>query len=640
MTTKRSTQPLDRAASLAMLLLVIIIAAMLLLGARALPKVRTFSWQNQAVAADDVAFMMTFTQPMDPQSVQDNLTIEPPLLGKFSWAGRKMAYTLAVPAPYGETYKVSLPNAKALGNQVGFEPFSQEFRTHDRVFAYIGAQGDEEGRLILFNLTRKEKTLLTPADQTVMDYRIYPERDRILYLANAKPDPNDPNSNDPNSTILSPQLYRVSTGINDAVTPPRWQFWQSRKAQSAGDLELLLDNKGYQNLKFDLSANGKVVVIQRVNQDNPTDFGPWVLAEGDSLRKLETEPGGDFRIAPDSESLLLQQGQGTAVIALTGQPAEADGDELLDFLPDYGQTLDIANDGSAAAMVNFNQDDPNKQFTQTLFWVSNRGQEKPLLDTNGAILSAQFNEDNTILYCLVNRLLEGQAEYAVVPYLTAVNVETGKAKKLLEMPPQQEITVNLSPDGLAILFDEALVGDESANGSASAGAKKPQPDSIAAASMGSPTGTGPNSSSKIGSKTGSKTGAETTGQTPTPPLEGGNIAPPKPSSGGQTSAQVNAQNNPSATVPPPPASSAGSTPSVLPSAPPAVNSSDTKLAEEAVPQGNNTGKDTGQNGEALGTHRLWLLPLYSTLDERIAGEPMALSPTQLEISGRQPTWLP
>ncbi len=537
MSTKRQQQPLDRVAPGVMLFLAAVIAAMLLLGSQALPKVRTFSWQDKAVSSTDVAFMMTFTQPVKPESVEKNLKIEPELAGKFSWAGRRMAYTLAVPAPYGETYKISLPEATASKGQSGFEPFEREFHTRDRVFAYIGAQGEEQGRLILFNLTRKQKSILTPVGQTVMNFRPYPERDRILFLA-------ADNSSD--GTVAYPQLYSVSTGLAAEIAPPpSWQFWRRQQIGSkagakagpaAGKLKLILDNKDYQNLKFDLSANGKVIVIQRVNQKNPADFGPWVLIDKQKPRKLKTEPGGDFTIAPDSASLLLQQGEGTAVIALESDddPSVAQSNALLDFLPDYGLTLDIANDGSAAALVNFNQDDPAKQFIQSLFWVSNRGDEKPLLQTNGSILNAQFNEDNSILYCLVNRLIEdgtkaqskatssepepedlGDIEYMVVPYLTAINVKSGKEQKLIEMPPQPEITVSLSPDGLAVLFDEVLASDTQ-----------------------------------------------------------------KASSGKAAPAFTGA------------------------------------------------------------THRLWLLPLFGTLEERLKGEPISLPPTELEIAGRQPMWLP
>ncbi|MGB7251474.1 MAG: hypothetical protein WBC73_21240 [Phormidesmis sp.] len=512
-----SKQPLDRVAPAAMLLLAVVIAAMLLLGTRALPSVRTFSWEGKQIAADDVAFMMTFTQPLDPQSVEQNLRITPSLAGKFSWAGRRMAYTLEAPAPYGQSYEVSLPAARLLNGQAGFDPFDSEFHTRDRVFAYIGAEGKEKGRLILFNLTRKEKTLLTPEDQAVLDFRPYPERDRIAYLSAS-------NQADEQNLLL-PELYTVSTGLEETnaeksspamnAPTPRWQFWRQASPVAAGTIQQILDNKAYQNLKFDLSPDGNVIVIQRVNRDNPADFGPWVLMNNQPAYKLKTEPGGDFKIAPDSLSLLLQQGEGTAVIALDPELSEVETETLVDFLPDYGLTLDIANDGSAAALVNFNQDDPDKQFTQSLFWVSNRGDEKPLLNTDGEILSARFNEDNEILYVLINQRLPGET-YQVAPYLTAINVTTGKEQRLLEMPPQPDIRISLSPDDLAILFDEALVSNSGA------------------------------------------------------------------------------------------------------------------LEKD----------DDTDEASAGATHRLWLLPLFSTLDERLNGEPVALPPTELEISGRYPVWLP
>lgn len=495
-----------------MLVMSLVIAAMLLLGSQALPAVRTFSWQEKAVSANDIAFMMTFTQPVDPQSVEENLKIEPALAGKFSWAGRRMAYTLKVPAPYGKTYKISLPEASALNGQSGFEPFESAFHTRDRSFAYIGAEGEERGRLVLFNLTRNKKTLLTPEDQKVLDFQPYPGRDRILYSA--------VQVSDADEGISRPALYNVSTGLDnvEAEDVPRWQLWRqwqqwqrTTETATAGIVKPILDNKDYQNLKFDLSPNGEVIVVQRVHQDDPADFGPWVLIGDEEPRKLKTEPGGDFKIAPDSLSLLLQQGKGTAVIALETDLTASQAEELLDFLPEYGLTLDIASDGSAAAMVNFNQDDPEQRFTQSLFWVSNRGKEKQLLQTDGAILSAQFNENNEILYCLVNKLLPGE-EYQVAPYLMAVNVKTGNVQELLEMPPQPETAVSPSPDGLAILFDEAL-------------------------------------------------------------------------------------------------------PSAL---------------EAARSDENFTGA----------THRLWLLPLFSSIDERLKGDPVPLSPTALDLSGRHPVWLP
>ena len=69
--SKGKRQPLDIAAPAVMALVAVGIVIMLLLGSQALPGVRTFSWQDEAVAADDIAFLLTFRQPMVPKSVEE-----------------------------------------------------------------------------------------------------------------------------------------------------------------------------------------------------------------------------------------------------------------------------------------------------------------------------------------------------------------------------------------------------------------------------------------------------------------------------------------------------------------------------------------------------------------------------------------
>jgi hypothetical protein len=53
--------------------------------------------------------------------------------------------------------------------------FEREFKSCDRAFAYIGTNGEEQGRLIFYNLTEEKKTLLTPANLTVMAFEFYPD---------------------------------------------------------------------------------------------------------------------------------------------------------------------------------------------------------------------------------------------------------------------------------------------------------------------------------------------------------------------------------------------------------------------------------------------------------------------------------
>ncbi|MEO0431857.1 MAG: hypothetical protein AAF151_09180 [Cyanobacteria bacterium J06656_5] len=439
---KSRRQPLDRLAQAFMIVLAVVIGGMVLLGGPAASRVRSFTWKDRQVGADETSFLLNFSRPMDHGSVEQNLIIEPPLPGRFSWAGRRMAYTLNFPAPYGNEFTLSLPQARDRfsGADAKFVPFEARFKSHERTFAYIGIDGDEQGRLMLYNLSTQSSTALTPENWTVLDFKPYTQGDRILFAA----------AESELGEQQDQQLYTVTTGLGDRSAP-------------SGQIETILDSDGYQNLKFDLSADGQTVVVQRVNRSNPGDFGPWVITQGEAPRRLETEPGGDFIIAPDSQSLLLQQGEGTAIIALSDAENEQSGDTL-DFLPQYGLVMDVAGNGSAAAMVSFNQDDPEKRYTQTLFWVSNQGDEKPLLNVTGAILDAQFDPTNELLFCLTSQLLEGDT-YQVQPSISAVNLKTDSMEELWTLPPQPSVHMSLAPDGLALLFDETV---PSANADSSA----------------------------------------------------------------------------------------------------------------------------------------------------------------------------
>ncbi len=439
---KSRRQPLDRLAQALMIVLAVVIGGMVLLGGPAASKVRSFTWKDRQVGADEMSFLLNFSRPMDHGSVEQNLIIEPPLPGRFSWAGRRMAYTLNFPAPYGNEFTLSLPQAsdRFSGADAKFVPFEARFESRERTFAYIGIDGDEQGRLMLYNLSTQSSTALTPEDWTVLDFKPYTQGDRILFAA----------ADSQLGEQQDQQLYTVTTGLGNRPAP-------------SGQIETILDSDGYQNLKFDLSADGQIIVVQRVNRSNPGDFGPWVITQGEAPRRLETEPGGDFIIAPDSQSLLLQQGEGTAIIALSDAENEQSGDTL-DFLPQYGLVMDVAGNGSAAAMVSFNQDDPEKRYTQTLFWVSNQGDEKPLLNVTGAILDAQFDPTNELLFCLTSQLLEGDT-YQVQPSISSVNLKTDSMEELWTLPPQPSVHMSLAPDGLALLFDETV---PSANADSSA----------------------------------------------------------------------------------------------------------------------------------------------------------------------------
>jgi hypothetical protein len=437
-TSKTFIQPLDRAAIALMLLLSLLIGFMILQGDVVAARVREFSWQNRQIGAEDISFSLHFSRPMNAKSVEENLRIEPPLAGKISWAGRRMVYTLLTPAPYGTNYELRLQDARDRfaekeGKDRVIQPFIGNFRSRDRVIMYIGADAEHYGQLVLYNLTEEKKKILTPKDLFVMDFKPFPDGERILFSARSAN----------NQDLLSAQLYTVTTGI--ASQP-------GKTVEPAGRVDLVLDNKEYQNLKFDLSPDGKTIVVQRGNRKNPSDFGLWFMPTTSNSRerptpqRLQSQPGGDFLITPDSQAVAVAQGQGAAIL-----PLQKDASKPLDFLPQFGLVQSFSKDGSQAAMVKFNTD-----YTRDLFLVTNQGTQKPLLTTTGSILNCQFDPASPTLYCLLTQLISAE-EYIEQPYLVAIDLNTGEQKPLLLLPiEQRNVQMSLAPDGLGLLFDQVM----------------------------------------------------------------------------------------------------------------------------------------------------------------------------------------
>lgn len=435
----KKLQPLDRAALTAIVVLMVPILVLVLGGDRTLPRVRDFSWQDRQVSAEDRAFILTFNRPMDRASVEENLKIEPPLLGKTSWAGQRMVYTLEQPAPYGFEFEVKLANAQdrlaaRKETDTTSEPFQGNFSTRDRALAYISLNPSEEGQLVLYNFTQDRTTVLTPADLRVMDYRIYPKGDRILFSAV------DRRSQKPG--LADVQLYTVTTGI-----APNLPGETAPKPEPAGKIRRVLDNQDYQNLKFDLSPDGKTIVVQRADRRNPGGTARlWVIREGQKPQPLNSEPGGVFLIAPNSQELAIAQGQGISILPLDNPKGDAT--KPLEFFPKYGKILAFTRDGSAAVMVKYNTD-----YTRSLYLVPNQGDAQEIINTKGSILSAQFDPTGRILYCVLTDLIEGE-KYKEVPYLAALNLASQKFQRLFEFKtPQPDIAAHLSPDGLSLIFD-------------------------------------------------------------------------------------------------------------------------------------------------------------------------------------------
>ncbi len=432
---KQFSQRLDRVATAIILILGIPLALLLYAGDTTHPKVRAFSWQDRPIGAEDTAFILNFNRPMNWDSVATSLKITPPLVGKYSASGRRFVYTLKQPIPYGQTFRLALRGATdAAVGQPGassrtMSPFVSQFRSRDRAFVYLGVGGAEDGRLVLRNLTRQQKTVLTPKHLVVTNFKPYPEGDRILIGAverSAAP-----------LRAFEQKLYTVSTGLG---------------AESAGQTQLLLGNRDAQILKFDLSANGSTIVLQRYGRSKREPVGLWALEPNRNLRLLHQAAAGEFLVTPDGSAVAIAQNQGIAIVPITLE-SERNG---IQYLPQLGMTLDFSRDASSATLMKFN---PNG--TRSLFLVTNQGIQKELLKTNGFILKTQFDPSNQRVFCLYTQLSK-RSNLLPTLHISAIQLSSLETEHLVQLPSHSSGHMSLAPDGSQLLFDAVEVAEQSA----------------------------------------------------------------------------------------------------------------------------------------------------------------------------------
>lgn len=417
----------DRLVLGTILALIAAISSILIQGNQVPTRGENFSWQGRKIGVRDNYFTLSFNRPIDRSDIETSLVIDPPLPGKISWAGDRLTYTLTELPIYGKKYQVKLPIAQG-------EDFIGEFYSHDRAFAYIGVNQEERGRLIVCNIiqgannvTELKKTILTPGDLVVTDFQIYPRGDRILFSAF---DRSDLGRDTPKQ-----QLYTITTGLNHD---------EHGQNLPSGRIERFLDAKTYQNLRFNLSDNGKTLIVQRINHGNPGDASLWVISDDGQSRPLGMQ-GDNFLLSPDGKKAVVSQTGGVAMIPLDVQAGKPQ------FLPTYEKILAFSRDGRQKLMV---KSEPDNQ--RSLFLLNDQGESRLLLRTVNPIISCEFEpRQEKTLYCLKSDLVMGSdGKVKEEPFLGIIELKTGKMMPLLALPNYRDVHMSMSPDGVALLFDQ------------------------------------------------------------------------------------------------------------------------------------------------------------------------------------------
>lgn len=401
-------------------------------GDRSSFRVDYFSWFGKSIGIQDRYFVLRFNHRVDSSTVVSNLSLDPPLPGQLSWHGQRLFYTVSEPPLYGKNYQVNLKNALRSPDKQIIEPFVRLFSTRDRILAYIGLEGEERGRLILKDITnpnQHKKTILTPRDLIINQFAIYPDSRKILFSAF-----------DPANTqggFNQQQLFTVSTGLNQALEP-------------AGRIDPILTAKDYQNQAFKLSADGSTIVVLRTYRNNPAESGLWVIANRSEPRPLGI-PGGEFILAPDGSRAVVSQEGGVGIIPLTPEAGS------FQFLAGIEKGLRFTPDGRGVLLVKNNLD-----YSRSLILLQTNGSEQELFQTMAPIIDCVFEpRDPQLLYCLKVNISSpdtgsNSREPPAEPYLSAVNLAKNTELPLLALPNYRDVHLSMSPDGVALLFDQVV----------------------------------------------------------------------------------------------------------------------------------------------------------------------------------------
>ncbi|MBP0016935.1 MAG: hypothetical protein J7647_05175 [Cyanobacteria bacterium SBLK] len=409
----------------------ILIGAVLVIGDRSMPRTMDFSWQDRQIGVQNETFTLTFNRPMNWETVKNALSIDPPLPGKLSWNSRTLAYTLTDLPVYGTTYQIALEGAKeqplATNREAKtLQPWTIELKTRDRAFAYLGVDGDEKGRLLLYNETQRGRKIpLTPPDLVVTNFQPYPDGDRILFSAYDRQS---------TAATAQQQLYSVTTGLH---------YRPARETLPYGRIQRILDGENYQNLQFDLSQQRENIVVQRINRQNPSESGLWLVPENGDPRPLGIQ-GKTFKMSPDGRYLAVA---GNLGISLTPLTTDAEDRE---FFPGYDRVVAFTT-GKRQQIIALKS---NRDLTRSLFVLGDRGREREILKTTGAILDCQFEpREEQLLYCLRTEPLNPNSTIEK-PILSIINIATGTDVPLLALTNDPEVRMSMSPDGRRLLFDQ------------------------------------------------------------------------------------------------------------------------------------------------------------------------------------------
>jgi Bacterial Ig-like domain len=399
------------------------LGTMLLLGDQTKPQVRDSNLIDQKLRPEKAHMLFTFSRPMDRSSIEKGFTINPPVIGKFSWSGKRFAFTPTSPLVYGQKYDLRVTGKDQTGKVM--VPFKSTITTPARKFFYIGTEGPEKDHLFAVDFESKQQQQLTPNNQIVLKFSPHPNDNKVYYFAFRPED----------KTGLLEQDYQSLYEVN---------FAQSDKPSS----QSIADFKQWSNIDFTLSPDGNNLLIQRLKKSSTPEFGLWLLNTSKSSADWQpfyySQLSGDIFFTPDGGALAGIDSGGLVIAPLSTEQQTKPQPE---FITGYTQFFDFSVDGQSALVSRY-----DAAFRSELVILRTNGQLQKLITTEATLSRAQFDPLGQYVYVILlfePKQVEDREHYRLVRF----DLKTGKQNELWNQMDKNLITFDLSPDGKYILAE-------------------------------------------------------------------------------------------------------------------------------------------------------------------------------------------
>ena len=424
--------PFDRTVLVIVAILLLLIGVVFARGNQSPLRVSQFSWRNSNIDAQTEFISLQLDHPINPSEIKPQVDLKPSLAGTEIWQNRRWFYTLTESPAYGTNYQATL-TLPTLTPKGGETDFTSLITSRARSFVYIGVDEAERGRLVLYDITNPknpQKIILTPNDLSVRQFQIYPQGDRLVFLAT-----------DATRNNGQQQLFTVTTGVNNQNT---------LKETLPGRLQRLLENQPYNNQTLALSRNGEMLVLARQNQQNPADASLWAFPAEGEPRPLGIRSNA-FVVSPQGDRLATVQDNGVTVIPL--QTGEG-GSKLFNG---FKQAFTFSPNNQQLLLGKQNLD-----FTYSASIINlQTGEAQEFLRDQYPIKTCQFDPRAAdTVYCLqTDYVPQPDGTVREEPYLALINLNSLDSLPLLALPNYPEVDLSLAPDGLALMFDQVATTD-------------------------------------------------------------------------------------------------------------------------------------------------------------------------------------